>query len=280
MAITQYSDISTLIPDIWEGAMMVARDNNIMAPLVRNFTGQGMQPRKNSLYGTVNFSSVGEADDIVAQTYTRAIKSTLTPGEVAASFFLTDQRVESDDQDIVGDAARELGIGLAQKIETDIVSLFASVTGGSVGAGGTPTWGHVLAAQSILRNANAPGPYTLVIHPYVYHQLAKVATVAISTQTNAPALQDRLVQNFYMGSAYGVDIFTTSNIPVASNLARGVLFSRDAFALDTRRPPRLERERDAGRRGWELVMSAVYAYGTWRPEWGVQLYTDATTPSS
>lgn len=165
MAITTYSDISTLLTDIWEGALVVARDNNIMAALVQNYTGRGMQPRKSSIYGTVNFSAVGETDDIVAQGYSRTAKATLTPGEVAASFFLSDQRVESDDQDIVGDASRELGIGMAQKIDTDLVGTFSSVTGGSVGAGGTITWGHVLAAQSILRAANAPAPYVCVLHP-------------------------------------------------------------------------------------------------------------------
>lgn len=107
-----------------------------------------------------------------------------------------------------------------------------------------------------------------------------MATVAISTATNAPGLQDRLVENFYMGGAYGISFFTSSNIPVASNLARGAMFSRPTLALDVRRAPRLESERDASRRGWELVMSAIYAYGVWRPEWGVQLWGDATTPSA
>lgn len=83
-----------------------------------------------------------------------------------------------------------------------------------------------------------------------------------------------------MDRIYGVDVFVTSNIPVTSNNARGLMFSREALALDVRRAPRLEPERDASRRGWELVMSAVYAHGTWRPEWGVQIFTDATTPTS
>lgn len=279
--ITAYSDISTLLPDIWEGALTVARDNNIMAALVRNFDGQGMQSRKNSIYGTVNFASVAETDDIVAQRYDRSAKSTLTPAEVAASFFLTDQRVETDDQDIRADASRELGIGLAQKIEGDLISDFSSVTGGSVGAGGSAMiWGYFMAAQAILRAANAPQPYVCVLHPYQFHAMAKVGAISSSAAVNAPDLQNRLVQNYWVDRVYGVDIFVTSNIPVVSNNARGLMFSREALALDVRRAPRLETERDASRRGWELVMSAIYAHGTWRPEWGVQIFTDATTPTA
>lgn len=281
MATMTYTDISTLLVDIWEGALVVARDNNLMASLVRNFNGQGMQPRKSSIYGTLTFASVAETDDIVAQEYSRSAKSTLTPAEAAASAFISDQRVESDDQGIVGDTARELGIGLAQKIEIDLLGNFSSLTGGTVGAAGSVlTWGHVLAAQSRLRAANAPMPYTCVLHPYQYHDLATTISVANTTQVNAPNMQDALVRNFFMGGAYGIDFYVTSNISIdGSDDAYGALFARDAMAFDVRRAPRLESERDASRRGLELVMSTIYGHGVWRPEWGVALLSDATAPS-
>ena len=282
MAIITYSDISSLLPDIWEGALMVARDQTIMASLVRNFNGQGLVPRKSTIYGTVTFTTVSETDNVVAQTYTRSAKQTLTPGEIAASFFLSDSRIESDDQDIVGDASRELGMGAAQKIEADIISQSGSVAGGTVGTNaGTLTWGHLLAAQSVLRAANAPMPYLAVLHPYQYHNLAKAQTVAAATQPSfASSLTDRLVSNFYVQTAYGIDIFVTSNIPISSSAASGVLMNRDALALDVRRPLRLELEREASRRGWEIVASAVYAYGLWRPEWGVTLAGTCVAPTS
>ena len=281
MATMTYTDISTLLVDIWEGALVVARDNNLMASLVRNFNGQGMQPRKSSIYGTLTFAAVAETDDIVAQEYSRSAKSTLTPAEAAASAFISDQRVESDDQGIVGDTARELGVGLAQKIEIDLLGNFSSLTGGTVGtAGSVLTWGIILAAQSRLRAANAPMPYTCVLHPYQWHDLATTISVANTSQVNAPGMQDQLVRNFFMGGAYGIDFFVTSNIGIDGNAdAYGALFARDAMAFDVRRAPRLESERDASRRGLELVMSTIYGQGVWRPEWGVAVLSDATAPS-
>ena len=280
--ITGYTDISTLLPDIWEGAMLVARDNNIMSALIRNFDdASGMAPRKSTIYGTVTFRNLAETDDVVAQQYTRALKSTLTPGEVAASFFLSDQRIESDDQDIVADAARELGVGYAQKIETDIISQFGSVTGGTIGTNATAmTWGKILAAQSVLRAANAPMPYTVALHPYQWHNLGTALTVAATTQPTRSGLTDSLVNNFFVGNAYGIDFFVTSNVPITSSAANGIMFSRDALALDVRRASRLERDRKVSRRGWELVMSAVYGFGTWRPEWGITLAGTCVAPSS
>jgi len=109
--------------------------------------------------------------------------------------------------------------------------------------------------------------------------LATTISVANTTQVNAPGIQDQLVRNFFMGGAYGIDFFVTSNISIDGNAdAYGALFARDAMAFDVRRAPRLESERDASRRGLELVMSTIYGHGVWRPEWGVAVISDATAP--
>jgi hypothetical protein len=104
--------------------MMVAREQNLMGGLVRNFSGQGMFVRRSSIYGTVTFAEVAETDDVVSQPITRTAKGALTPTEKAASYFITDQRIESDDQDIVADASRELGMGLADAVESSIIASF------------------------------------------------------------------------------------------------------------------------------------------------------------
>lgn len=280
--INTYTDITSLLTDIWEGAMIVADDTNLMAALVRNFDGRGMQPRKSSIYGTVTFSDVAETDDLVPQTFGRSLKSTLTPGEKAADYFLSDQRIESDDQDIVADASSELGRGLAKKIEIDILGNFDNLTGGTIGAAGTVLhWGHILAAQTRLKAANAPMPYNCVLHPYQWHNLGETMTINQGAKQNAPDdLLSSIVNNFWVTSVYGIRFFITSNISVdASDDAYGAMFARDAIALDMRRAPRLERDRDISKRGWELVMTSVYAHGTWRPEWGIQLLGDASVPS-
>jgi hypothetical protein len=56
------------------------------------------------------------------------------------------------------------------------------------------------------------------------------------------------------------------------------MFSSNAMALDMRRPFRMEPERDASRRGIELNVSSIYAYGVWRPQYGVVLLTAGTIP--
>lgn len=276
------TNISTYIQTIYEDAMFVARENSLMPALVTVFNDRtGSAVRSRSEYGTATMNAVGETDDLVSQAFTPTVKNSLTPAEVAAQFFLPDLRVESDPFGVRNDASMELGMAMAEKIDTDIVGNFSSLTGGTVGAAGTAiTWGHFFAMQSILRAQHAPGPWVFVCHPYQYHQLGKSASIG-ATVTNAPMLQDEVARNFFVGNVGGVDIYLNSNISIdGSDDAYCGMFSRTALAYDNRRAPRLEPERDASRRGIELNLSAVYAHGVWRPKFGVQGIFDASTPSS
>lgn len=281
MAINTYSDITSFVTTIFEDAMFVARENNLMAPLVTQFSGQGMADRKVQVYGTGTVASIGETDDLASQSFTPTALSTLSPGEVGLQFFLTDQRLESDPFGVRSDAAAELGAAMAAKIESDLLGKFSSLTAGTVGqAGSTITWAKFFAMESILRKSYAPPPYVCVLHPYQWWRLANAASIAATTQPASPAFQDEVTRRYFVGNVGGVDIFTSGNISVdASDDAYCAMFARPAIALDTRRAPRLETERDASRRGWELNMTAVYAYGTWRPAFGVTGVFDAATPS-
>lgn len=281
MPLNTYSDISTFVTTIYEDALFVARDNNVMAALVSTFNDRmGLAPRTGSEYGSVTINTVGESDDMVSQSFTPSVLSTLTPTEKGAQFFLTDSRIESDPFGVQADASTELGVGLAQKVETDLLALTSSFTGGTIGAVGTaPTWGWFFGALTKLRAQNAPMPYYCVLHPNQWHYLG-TAVVPAGTHTNAPAFQDQVMQNFYVSTVGGVNIFVSSNVTLSGGTAAtGGMFARPAIALDWRRAPRLEPERDASRRGWELNISTVYAAGVWRPKFGVQMISNAASPS-
>ena len=274
--------ISAYIQNIYEDAMFIARENAIMPQLVTTFadTNDENQLRKSSLYGSATIATLGETDDLSSQTFTPAVLSTLTPAEVGAQFFLTDSRMSSDPFGVRNDAALELGMAMATKINTDLLGDLASLTGGTVGAAGTViSWGHFYAARAVLKAQKAPEPYRCVIHEYQWYVLAKSVAPA-ATVTNAPMLQDEVARRYYVGTAAGVDIYTSADITIdGSTDAKGGMFAAPAIALDGRRAPRLEPERDASRRGIELNLTGVYAHGVWRPAFGVLMYFDAATPT-
>lgn len=278
------TDISAFINTIFEGAVLVARDNNVMTGLVRTFNDrQGLATRQNSQYGGLTVNSLGETDDLTGQAFTPSSIATLTPSEAGGQYFLTDNRVKSDPFNVRVDASNDMGLAMATKMETDLLGVIPSFTGGTVGtAGSTITWGHVFAMEARLRANKAPYPYFMVLHPYQWQPLAKAASVASSVATNAaPSLLEEVNSMFFVKQVGGVFMFVSANLSIdSSDDAKPGMWSRDAIALDMRTAPYIEPERDASRRGWELNLSATYGKGVWRPTFGVQGIFDATAPTS
>jgi len=264
-----FSDISTIVNPILERSLAVARDNNVMAGLVTPFSAEGSEDRKFYQYSAVTINTLGESDDMTSQAFTPSILGTITPAEYGAQYFLTDQRVASDWNAVREDAAQELGAGMGNHVDVNLCGLFNSFTGGSAGASGSlATWAYFFELMSKLRTKYAPMPYVFVCKPAHWFSLGKAASVG-ATVTNAPAKQNALADNFYVGNVAGVEIYVTENCEESSTDAYAGMFSRAAIGLDIRRPFRIEPDRDPSRRGYELNASMVYGYGLYRPTFGV-----------
>lgn len=279
MAYNTEANIAAFVNTVWADAMLVARDNNVMSGLVTGFGDlQGLAVRTNAKYGTAVFNQITETDDLSSQAFTPETDQSLTPYEYGAQFFITDSRVETDIFAYRQDASQELGASYGQKIDQNLAGLFSSLTGGTVGAAGTDlSWANFFAAITKMRRALAPRPWVAVLTPEQWHCLGTAIAPGV-TVTNSPFIQDEFVRQFYVNTVAGVDIFLSANIATGTSVYGG-MFSRNALALDMRRPFRLEPERDASRRGLELNASSVYAYGVWRPQYGVAINSAGTAPA-
>lgn len=266
------ASISTFINDIWEAAVLVSRDMSIVAPLVRNFSQPGINDRYFSRYTGGTVTTLAETTDLTSQTFTPGTIAKLTPALYGAQYFLTDLRVDSDPFNVRMDAASDLGQLLAKQVDTHLVGTFTSFTGGTVGsAGGTLTWADIMKGRSYLRRQMAMGEVYAVLEPGQWYYLANTIAAG-QTVTNMPGLQDRVSEQFYVGSVLGVNFFIDANI-TSGTAAKGGMFVRDAAALDIRRALRIEPQRDASRGGggWELNATMDYAHGVWDATKGVQL---------
>jgi len=230
----------------------------------------------------VTVNAITETDDLTGQQFVPSSIATLTPSELGAQYFLTDTRRESDPFAVANDASQDLGQAMATKIETDLLGVIPSFTGGTVGtAGSTITWSYVYAMEAQLKAQKAPYPYFFICHPYQWYSLKKASVVA-GTRTNASenfmnSLRDSM---YFVHQEGGIFMYVSSNFTIDANGdCKPGIWSRDAIALDIRRAPRIEAERDASRRGYELNLSSIYAKGVWRPTFGVQGIFDATAPT-
>jgi len=292
MTLTTVASMNGLwLSQVFEDAVFAARARTLMASptLVTSFSDRtGDEDRTLPEYVRATAAEVaGTADYTAAQEFTKGTASNLSIKEAIAQFEISDRRFESDPDDVRADAGRELGAALAQKIDSDLTTEFGDFTGGggTIGNGaGTITWGAFFAARSRLANGGTtgngiPGPYVAVLHEFHWFELAKSASIA-GAQTNASAaLLDAVNQRYYVATVSDVDIFVTNNIAISGTAAVSGMYNRSALALDMRRPPRLEPDRDASARKTELNLTVKYAAGEWRPDHGIPLHYLAALPT-
>lgn len=285
MALNLYSDISSIAQAIQEDARFAVRELGTMQNLIKNFMdASGGVARTGYDYNKGTAAAIGESDDLTSSSFAPSAGQTLTPAEIGLQFFITDLRAETDTvENIMADAQRELTLAALDKVETDLVGDMASLTGGTLGAAGTAiTWGYVAAAIAQARNANKNKavPLAYVLHGYQWSVLAKAASIAGSSLAQAPGVTEEMTRRGYITSFMGVPMYQVYAAADSLDDFKGGCFPNDALAIDWRRPIRVEAQRDASRRGWELNMTAVYAHGIWRPALGIISYFDATAPTS
>lgn len=283
MAVTQLSDLNSLFNTIYERAMFVAREANLMTGLITNKSATGWMDRNVSIRPQVSAVSVGETEDFNSPTtFGKSTLATISPGEIAAQVVLTDRDMETDPDGARSDAEFELGMSVATKIDTDLVGLFPSFsTDKGDGGGGTATFENFAAGCAVVRNNSkgSDGNPVAVLHPYQWHDLWLELGKPAATYPNLSDVTTQALRDYYVTSLLGgVRIFTSSNI-TSGTAAVGGIFTRNAIWLDTRRPVRMEPERDASARAWELNINAGYGYGLVRSTYGVKFTTDASEPS-
>jgi len=283
MAITAVSDLNSLYNTIYERALFVAREMNLMANLVDNRSGSGWMTRVVPIRPTITAVTVGETDDFTGPTtFGKSAAATLTPAEVIAQVLLTDRDMETDPDSATGDATMELGAAIATKIDVDLVTLFASFgTDIGDGAGNSATLANIAAGINRIRAAHATqyGGIEIVLHPYHWHDIW-VELGAPSTNFVARDVANEALRNYTVEEILGARWMTSANIAVdASDDAVSGLFVRPALMLDTRRAPRLELERDASARATEMNITAGYAVGVVRDTFGMGFTADATAPA-
>jgi hypothetical protein len=273
-------NIASYVQTIHEMAVLAARDIDFITNLVMRFDdNRGTASRTRSEYGTVAFQPISDSDDLTSQAFTPSVANTLTPMMYGAQFFITDRRLRTAPWEEAGIAARELGEGAAKQVSRNLLSVFNQFTGGTVGsAGGTLTWGNIFAAVTKLQQQNARPPFFGVLQTGHWYHLG-TATVPAGAQTNAPDFQDRVMQQFFVGSFFNTLWFVTNDIP-SGTAAVGGVFAREALAYDERLPFNIRSERDESRGGGGIELNATmeYAYGVWRPAFGVAIVGTSVVP--
>jgi hypothetical protein len=281
MAYSKISDLNSLFNLIYEDALFVAREQNLMTQLVTNYSARGWMARKISIYPEIVAEAVAEGEDFSnPTTFNKTLLATLTPGEVMSQVVLTDRRIETDPDDARRDASLELGNSIGTKIDKDLVGNFSSFSAGVGTAGSSLTLDNVAAGLSKLRKENTPNPIYVVLHPYGWHDVWNELGTPAAHYAFQGEIANQALRSFFVGDWLNVQWFISANISIDdSDDAVGAIFNPQSLAFDSRKAPLMEPERDASLRAWELNMSAGYAHGVRRDAFGQSITHDATAPA-
>lgn len=282
---TRYADITSLIPDIYEGSLLTLRWQNVLVPTVTVYNDtMGMQPRKITVRGSGNLRTVAEGEDVTPTQFNKTLLQTLTPAIHRDQFLITDQDFRTDTDNVRDEAVLEMGGAVAEDIDTSIASAFSSLTGGTVGAAlGTVTWSQIFAARSRLQQQKQRGPYFCVLGAgQWFHLVNNGGTVANSAFIRSTEFQDRTIVNYFTAPIMGdVTFVICPNISgAATGTAYGAMYAPIALAYDERLAFNIEPQRDASRKATELNYGVEYASGVWRATAGVQLVSTDVIPTT
>lgn len=265
MTITNTTTLNDLLPSIVAEALFVASEKSIMRGLVRNYTinpGQGKTVTV-PIYPKQTAAALTEG---TAPAFTAISTNgvTLTVSEVGLTAQISDLAMMASASNVVADIGRLFGEAIARKMDSDILSNVSSLNAGVGGAATAATPALIFQAIAKLRSQgyDTSNDCAIVLHPNVAYDIASTLTSTFA----APASQigNDALRNGFMGTLGGVPVYQSSLVNVAGGAAgdyNSVLFHRDAFGLALMQDIRIESQREATKRGFDIVGSAIYGHG-------------------
>ena len=271
MALTNTTTLANLLPSIVAEALYQASEKSIMKGLVKNYTlapSSGLTVNV-PIYAKVTAIGLTEATAPDATAITPST-APLTVSEVGIRATVSDLSIQASASNVVADIGKLFGESIARKMDTDLMANFNNFSQqvGGAGVGG----GNVAASPELLFQAiakiRAQGYDTsndcaIVLHPNVAYDVASVLTSTFAAP--ASAVGNSALANGFMGTLGGVPVYQSSLVPLADGSTTGDygcgIFHKEAIGLAMMQDIKIESQREATLRGFDIMGTAVYGTG-------------------
>jgi len=264
MSTSTTTTLNDLLPSIVAEALFVANERSIMRGLVRNYSlGQGQGKTVTvPVYPKSTAAGLTEGTALTATAISTG-GATLTVGEVGLMTAVSDMAMVASASNVVSDIGRLFGEAIARKIDLDLTALFTSFDAG-VGDNTTAiTAAKIFEAVAKLRaqGYDTTNDCAIVLHPMIAYDLK--STITSTFAAPASMVGNSALENGYVGLLAGVPVYETSNIANTGTAGdyNGALIHRDALGLAIQSDIKIETQRQAALRGWDIVGSAAYGVG-------------------
>ncbi len=272
---TNSTTLDDLFVNIVAQARFTAEEQSLMLGLVTqyNIAGQAGKTVQIPKYPAVTAAALDEGT-APADTDVSTSSVTVTCSEVGNSVLLTDLAAMG-----AGNPADELGTvlgnAIATKIDSDLIALFSGFSGALGAAGAEITVADLFKAAATLRANKVTGSMAAVVHPFQAYAL-KANLTNTMVNPNGGELQNEAMRSGYVGTIAGIDVYESANVAIdGSDDAVAAVFAPEALAIALKSEFNLETQRNATRRGTELVATAVYGVAELDDSFGVKITADA-----
>jgi N4-gp56 family major capsid protein len=272
---TTSTTLDDLFVNIVAQARFTAEEQSLMMGLVTkyNIAGQAGKTVQIPKYPAVTAADLTEGtapSDTDVSTSSVAVEV----AEVGNSVLLTDLAAMG-----AGNPADELGTvlgnAIATKIDKDLIGLFDGFSSSIGGATTEFTVAHIFQAVATLRNRGVTGSLACVVNPLAAYNMKANLTNTFANP-NGGDVQNAAMRNGYVGSVAGVDVYESSNVAIAGDASKGGVFAPEALAIAIKSEFNLETQRNATRRGTELVATAIYGVAELDDDYGVELHVESS----
>ena len=260
----------------------------------KDLTGMPTLVARFPIYDKVSSTAIAENTDFTtnSQIDTSATVD-VTVSEHAIKFTITDLANDAS-RDTIAQASGEGGIvgqmaaeATQRRQDQDIAALFSGFNSSTGSNSGAITSTLLITAIGQLDIDSIPrAPRVTVLHPFQWRTLIPVFD---ESNTYGPQGQQVVTTGMVSSNLYGASLFVTANVATAtvssSTVYAGAVMHPSAIALATKGPlPKMEAERDASLRGFEVVATGVWGEAEYRGGAttsgrggaGVYLYSNST----
>ncbi|MAH47124.1 hypothetical protein CMI37_14955 [Candidatus Pacearchaeota archaeon] len=284
---TTTDSLQDSLPTIIGQSRLVREDEGeMMSTVDRQTLGKGMGLTWHEVsYAKITAQAITEDTILDNPQQLSDTDFPLTPTVIGIETLITDRVGDR----IVAHGAAKLG-KLAQnamtrkKLQDGITAIDGFTT--SLGGSGTLTYGHIMAASvRITGNTTESGPSPLhaQLHAFQIKDLTDEMTAPVGTYNITAGPTMDAYKNGFKGMIGNVSVHENNEITITSNVAKGGVYSKMALVLVQGRSPRAVavRREDIGGGATIMYHYDEYIWGERSSgNWGYELQTDATVPTS
>ncbi len=280
--------LSDSIDDVINGARIVREQEGVMSQLVeRQQLGKNMGNSWDEIsLGKLTAQTITELTDLQNYQQMADTKFTITPTMIGCATVITDKVRNRLSKQVLAKMGALVQNAMQRKKDEDLLVMLDGFTS-LAGAGVTLHSGYISAAKTaITSNATEMGkpPIRCVLHGFQIHDLFGEATAGVGTYPIGEGMTATIFREGFAGRINGAEIFEDGNITIdSSDDAKGGVFARDAIVLVEGTEIKIlhDRKNNLGGGADVLYQYDDFAAGERSAgNWGREIYSDATAPTS